>query len=302
MGGSQMFLNVGDKVKFIELIKGVASVSANDGAVAIAEFLAGSEEAFAQKMNEKASALGLKNTHFVNSNGLPGEGQMTCAMDMALLGFHYVHDYPEALQYHSLPFFEYRGIKQKNWNALLTMDSRVDGLKTGYLSKVGYHVLFSAKQDNLRFIGAVMGAQTSRGRDRDAVKLIEYGFNSFTTITFAKKGDVVAKVPVSRGKIHEVDLLADKSMFVSVRKGTEKKTPLKKEIPSSAAAPIKKGDVLGKLIVEGDGFPKTEVNLVAAVDVPLKSYRVFYMAGAVLIGVIVALAVWKFRPPPKRKW
>jgi D-alanyl-D-alanine carboxypeptidase (penicillin-binding protein 5/6) len=146
MGGSQMFLKIGDKVPFIELLKGVAAISANDGSVAIAEFLEGSEDAFVRKMNEKAKTLGLKNTHFVNSHGLFAENQYTTAYDTAILGLHYIRDHPDALDLHSVPVYEYGGIIQENLNRLLELDGKVDGLKTGYLNDAGYHILASAKE------------------------------------------------------------------------------------------------------------------------------------------------------------
>ena len=123
----------------LELIKGVAAISANDAALGIAEFLTGSEEVFVHEMNEKAKALGLKHTHFVNCHGLHAEGQQTSAIDMAYLGFHYIREHPDALKFRALPEYTYRGIKQKNWNPLLNRGKGVDGLKTGYLRRAGYH-------------------------------------------------------------------------------------------------------------------------------------------------------------------
>jgi len=193
MGGSQMFLEVGDKVKFIELIKGAAAVSANDGALAIAEFLGGSEEAFVHQMNEKAHTLGLKHTHFTTPHGLPRKGQQTCAIDMAYLGFHYISEHPDALKFHVLPEYTYRGIKQKNLNPLLNRGKGVDGLKTGYLKRSGYHILFSAKKERQRLVGVVMGAKAARIRNSDAVKLIEYGFKNFSTLRLTEEGEVVGK-------------------------------------------------------------------------------------------------------------
>ncbi|NIN93082.1 serine-type D-Ala-D-Ala carboxypeptidase, partial [bacterium] len=135
-----------------------------------------------------------KNTNFVNSHGLFAENQYTTPYDTAILGFHYVKDHPDALTFHSIPQYEYGGIKQKNWNRLLEMDKRVDGLKTGYLSDAGYHIVVSAKEGEQRFIAVVMGADTSRRRDKDALKLLEFGFKNFTTKVVVRKGEVVGKV------------------------------------------------------------------------------------------------------------
>ncbi|MFQ5904111.1 MAG: D-alanyl-D-alanine carboxypeptidase family protein, partial [Candidatus Binatia bacterium] len=291
MGGSQMFLKVGDKVPFKELLKAVAAISANDGSVAIAEFLEGSEEAFVRKMNEKAQALGMKNTDFANSHGLFAENQYTTAYDTAILGFHYVRDHPDALTFHSIPEYEYGGIMQRNWNRLLEMDKRVDGLKTGYLSDAGYHIVVSAKEGEQRFIAVVMGADTSWRRDKDALKLLELGFNNFTTKAVVRKGEIVGKVNVKKGKLRDLDLCAEETVMVTVQKGKAKNIPMEKEIPRSVTAPILKGQILGKLIVKGEGIPRKGINLVATVEVPAKSMARFYQWGLLVVMGLLGLAV-----------
>lgn len=301
MGGSQMFLEVGDKVKFIELIKGVATISANDGAVAIAEFLTGSEEVFVHQMNEKARALGLNHTHFYNSHGLYAKGQQTSAIDMANLGFHYIHDHPDALKFHSLPEYTYGGIKQKNWNPLLKRDKSVDGLKTGYLRRAGYHFLFSAKQNGRRLIGVIMGAKTGDSRDSDALKLIGYGFKNFSTITLVKEGEVVGKVKVPNGDPPELGLSATKTLMVTIRKTLEGSIPLRKEIPSSVNPPITRGKILGKLVLEGEGFSRKEVALVASQDVLPKSYVTYYVIGSCAVVGFLVFFYWRRRVPRKKR-
>jgi len=301
MGGSQMFLEVGDKVAFTELLKGVAAISANDGSVAIAEFLDGSEEAFVLKMNEKAEALGLKDTHFVNSHGLFVEGQLSTAYDMATLGLHYVRNHPDALSLHTIPEYEYKGIKQRNWNRLLEVDKRVDGLKTGYLSDSGYHLLVSAKKGEQRFIGAIMGAETAQGRDKDALQLLEFGFKNFMTKALAKKGEIVGNVKVQKGKSPELALCAEDTVLVTIRKEKADRLQVKKEIPQFVTAPIVKGQTLGRLIAEEDGLPRREVNLVAVADVPAKSFTRFYQMGFLIVMGLLTLAVWRIRALKKRQ-
>ncbi len=300
MGGSQMFLEVGDRVKFIELIKGAAAISANDAALAIAEFLAGSEEVFVHQMNERAQSLGLKHTRFVNPHGLPRKGQETCAIDMALLGFHYVNGYPDALKFHTLPTITYRGIKQKNWNPLLNLGKGVDGLKTGYLRTSGYHILFSAKQDSQRLIGVVMGAETAETRNDDALKLIGYGFKNFSTLTLVKEGDTIGSVNVPNGDPEELALSAARTLIVTVRKDLAKSIPLRKEIPGSVDAPISQGSILGKLVLAGEGFPSEEVDLVANRDVQVKSYVVYYVIGLAILVGLPAFAFWRRRALAKK--
>ena len=294
MGGSQMFLEIGDKVKFIELIKGVAAISANDGALSIAEFLTGSEEVFVYQMNEKARALGMKDTHFANPHGLPREGRHTTAFDMATLGFHYINEHPDALKFHTLPEYMYRGIKQKNWNPLLDLDQGVDGLKTGYLKTAGYHILFSAKKDGRRLIGVVMGAETAEARNGDALKLLGYGLKNFSTLTLVKEGDVVGKVKVQNGDPPEVDLSATETLIVTIRKGMEETIPFRKEIPSSVNPPIRRGTVLGKLILEGEGFSKREIDLVSNQDAQVRTYAAYFLIGlAVVVAGFAGFVFWK---------
>jgi D-alanyl-D-alanine carboxypeptidase (penicillin-binding protein 5/6) len=295
MGGSQMFLEVKDKVKFIDLIKGVATISANDGALAIAECLAGSEEVFAHHMNKKAEDLGLKHTHFVNAHGLHAQGQETCALDMATIGFHYINDHPEALEFHSLPTYTYGGIGQRNWNPLLNRGKGVDGLKTGYLRKSGYHILFSAKRDGRRLVGAVMGAEKPEERDNDALKLIGYGFKNFSTQTVVTEGEVVETVKVPGGDPPELGLSAAETLIVTVPKNKADDIPLKKEIPSSVEPPVTRGKVLGRLLLEDEGFPRREVQLVASTDVRVKSYAPHYAAGVVTVAGLLTLGFWRRR-------
>lgn len=295
MGGSQMFLEVEDRVKFIELVKGAAAISANDAALAIAEFLTGSEEVFVHQMNEKAHFLGLKHTHFVNPHGLPRKGQQTSAIDMAYLGFHYIDEHPDALKFHTLPMFTYRGIKQKNWNPLLNRNKGVDGLKTGYLKSSGYHILFSAKKDRQRLVGVVMGAKTAESRNSDALKLIEYGYKNFSTITLIKEGDFVGKVKVPNGDPPELGLSATKTLIVTVRKDMEESISLRKEIPSSVNPPISQGNVLGKLVLEGEGFSRKEIDLAASHDVRVKSYTTYYIICFAVIVCFLGFVFWKRR-------
>lgn len=301
MGGSQMFLEVGDKVKFIELIKGAAVVSANDGALSIAEFLAGSEEVFAHQMNEKALALGMTNTHFLNPHGLPRASQYTSASDMATLGFHYVKDHPDALEFHSLPTYTYGGIEQKNWNPLLNLGIGADGLKTGYLQTSGYHILFSAKKDSRRLIGVLMGAKIAERRNDDAVKLIGYGFKNFSTQTLISEGDFAGTVKVPNGDPPELALSAAKTLVVTVPKGMEESIPLRKEIPSSVNPPITQGNILGKLVLEGEGFPMTEIDLLATQDVRVKSYAIYYLIGLAVVVGLFGFVFWRRRGVRKKR-
>ena len=187
MGGSKMFIQIGEKVKVEDLVKGVTIVSGNDACVALAEHIAGSEEAFVVKMNEKAKHLGLNNSQFKNAHGMPAEDQYVTALDMAILAKHYMKDHPEALPFHSTPEFEYNGIRQSNRNLLLRRGIGVDGLMTGYVEKSGYHLLATAKRESRRMIAIVMGCDKLQRRYQEGQALLEYGFKNFSTVEVVKK-------------------------------------------------------------------------------------------------------------------
>ena len=295
MGGAQMFLEVGDRVKFAELIKGVAVVSANDGALAIAESLTGSEEVFVREMNDKARLLGLKHTRFANSHGLHAEGQETSAMDMATLGFRYITEYPDALKFHTLLEYTYGEIRQPNRNPLLDRGMGVDGLRTGYLERSGYHFLFSATKDTQRLVGVVMGAKTAKIRDSDALKLLRYGFKNFSTVIVVQEGHRVGKVSVQRGSPPELGLSAAETLAVTIGKGIEESIQIRKEIPSSVKPPISKGTVLGKLIVEAEGLPTKQIDLIASGDAQARSYATYYLVALAAVAGLIGYRFWKRR-------
>lgn len=175
-GGSKMFIEAGSEVPFAELLKGVAVVSANDAAVAVAEHLDGSVESFAERMNQKALELGMNQSAFRNPNGLPAKGQVTTARDMLILARAYLLRFPEALNIHSQQAFTYGNITQPNRNAMLKSHPDVDGLKTGWVSAAGYHIVVTAKRDQTRLIAVVMGAKSSEIRNREAQRLLDEGF------------------------------------------------------------------------------------------------------------------------------
>jgi D-alanyl-D-alanine carboxypeptidase (penicillin-binding protein 5/6) len=160
--GSKMFIKVGDRVRVEDLLKGIAIASGNDACIALAEHMAGSEEAFVSKLNEKAQSLGMKDSKFGNSHGMPAPGQMTTASDMALLARRYLTDHPESLAFHSTTEYEYNGIRQGNRNTLLQKNIGVDGLKTGHVEESGYHLLATAKRDGQRMIAVIMGCDSMR--------------------------------------------------------------------------------------------------------------------------------------------
>ena len=302
--GSKMFIKVGDRVKVEDLLRGVAIASGNDACIALAEHLSGSEEVFVSKMNEKAKLLGLKDSQFRNSHGMPDEGQFTTAMDMAILSWRYIEDHPEALLLHSTTEFEYNGIRQGNRNTLLQKNIGVDGLKTGHIEESGYHLVATAKRDGQRMIAVVMGCDRVKKRAPEAQKLLEYGFRNFSTVEAVKKGASFGPVKVRRGKLNQVILSAAEDGRVTVAKGKENSVSVVPQLPPFIAAPIQKGQVVTKALIQNEGKNVKEVRLLASSDVPksiLPSWPVTaaIIAGLALIGFV---GFWRFRRPKQKKF
>jgi len=301
--GSKMFIKVGERVKVEDLIKGVAIASGNDACIALAEHLSGSEEAFVTKMNEKAKLLGLKDSQFRNSHGMPAEGQVTTAMDMATLSKRYIESHPESLAFHSTVEFEYNGIRQGNRNTLLQKNIGVDGLKTGHVEEAGYHLAATAKRDGQRMIAVVMGCDKMRKRGTEAQKLLEYGFKNFSTIEAVKKGATFGPVKVKRGKLNQVGLTAAEDAKVTVAKGKENLVSAVPQLPPFITAPIQKDQVLAKVLIQNEGKIAKEVNLLASSAVEKSLIPPWPILAGIVFGmvVLVGFGFWWFRrPKPKR--
>jgi D-alanyl-D-alanine carboxypeptidase (penicillin-binding protein 5/6) len=303
MQGSKMFIKVGERVKVEDLMKGVAIASGNDACIALAEHVSGSEEAFVSKMNEKAKLLGLKETQFKNSHGMPADDQYTTAMDMAILSKRYIEDQPEALALHSSVEFEYNGIRQGNRNTLLQKNIGVDGLKTGHVEESGYHLVATAKRDGQRMIAVVMGCDRVRKRAPEAQKLLEYGFKNFSTVEALKKGATFGPLKVKRGKLNEVVLTATEEVRVTVEKGKEKLVSAIPQLPAFVVAPIQKDQVVAKILIQNEGKTVKEVNLIASSGVA----KSLIPPWPILIGIGCGLAIimiigfWWFRRPKQKK-
>jgi D-alanyl-D-alanine carboxypeptidase (penicillin-binding protein 5/6) len=300
---SKMFIKVGERVKVEDLMKGVAIASGNDACVALAEHLSGSEEAFVSKMNEKAKLLGLNNSQFKNSDGMPADGQYITAMDMAILSRRYIEDHLEALALHSTVEFEYNGIRQGNRNTLLQKNIGVDGLKTGHIKESGYHLTATAKRDGQRMIAVVMGCDKIRKRAPEAQKLLEYGFKNFSTVEAVKKGATFGPVKVKRGKLNQVTLTAAEDGRVTVAKGKESFVSAAPQLPPFIVAPVQKGQVVAKVLIQNEGKVVREVNLLASLDVEkslIPSWPILVGIGCGL-AIIIVLGFWWFRRPKPKK-
>lgn len=256
MGGSQIFLNPGDKYKVVDLLKGVAMASANDAVVALAEKTYGSKEHFIEAMNKKAESLGLKNTHFVNVHGLDEEGHYSSAYDMSvmareLLKHEKILDFTRVYEeYLTKP--DGSQIWLVNTNKLVRFYDGVDGLKTGFTQKAGYCLTATGKKNNLRLISVVMGEESIEKRSSDTVKLLNYGFNTFKVNLIKHKSEILGKVNVQKGKKENVDVVLVNDL-IELLNASDKPSNYKfKILVDKITAPVKKGDVIGKVKVLND--------------------------------------------------
>ena len=290
-GGSKMFLKVGETVNVGDLLKGIAIVSGNDACVALAEHMAGSEDAFVAKMNEKAKTLGLENTQFQNSHGMPAKDQYTTALDMAILARRYIEAHPEALSFHSTLSFEHNGILQGNRNVLLRRDIGVDGLMTGHVEESGYHLVVTAKRNSWRLIAVIMGSKSLSNRAREAQDLLVFGFKHFSVEEPFKKGSPLGSIKVVRGKMSQVELIAAEDGRVVVTKGEENSVSVNPELPSFIAAPLLKGQRVGKVLIQSGGKALREVDLLSSSDVP-KGFPFFWLfIGGGILGLLLVVLI-----------
>ena len=266
--GSKMFIEVGTQVPLVELVKGIAVVSGNDACVAVAEFLQGSEHAFVEKMNEKLRDLGILDTQVQTVNGLPTSDQYTTASDMALLARAYIQTHPEALQYHRLSNFTSEGVRQRNRNGLLRRDPSVDGLKTGYTSEAGYHLLATAQREDQRFIAVVMGAKNPKIREREALRLLNYGFRNYVSVPLFEEGRVLLQLPIWKGTAEMVGLVAAESGVITVLTPLRNFVSWQFEAPEKLIAPVQRGEHLGQALITAKNKVLKSIALIADRDVP----------------------------------
>jgi D-alanyl-D-alanine carboxypeptidase (penicillin-binding protein 5/6) len=264
--GSRMFIQEGTFVKLEDLMRGIIIQSGNDASVAVAEHLAGSEEAFADLMNQHALRLGMTQTHFVNSTGLPAEGHQTTARDLAIMARAIIRDYPEDYLVYAEKEFTFNKIRQPNRNKLLWRDSTVDGLKTGYTSEAGYCLVASAKKDGQRLISVVLGALSTEGRAQESQKLLTYGMRFFETHTLYNAQESLTKARVWGGAEDYIELLIERQVAVTIPRGQAKYIKATMDINSGIEAPVFAGDVLGKLVITLDTDVVLERDLVASKD------------------------------------
>jgi D-alanyl-D-alanine carboxypeptidase (penicillin-binding protein 5/6) len=261
--GSRMFLEVRKTVPLEIMLKGIAVVSANDACVAVSEHISGVEEVFAERMNEKADLLGMDSSLFKNSHGLPVEGQVTTARDMATLSVYYIRHHPEVLKYHSIKKMTFNKITQPNRNGLLWLDYGVDGLKTGWFSKAGFHIVATAQKGDDRFVAVVMGSKGERERENIALKMLNYGFRNFNTVKVINADEKIAEMPVWKGDASELQLGTIKTASVTVPREAKGNIQINKEFPDRIYAPVEKGQKIGEVKVLLNGLEIETYPLVA---------------------------------------
>ncbi|HLS89029.1 MAG TPA: D-alanyl-D-alanine carboxypeptidase family protein [Sphingobacteriaceae bacterium] len=253
LSGSSMFLNVGDTVSLEDLLYGIGVVSGNDSALAVAEHLAGSESAFVNLMNQRAQELGLTATVFANSHGLLNGVQKTTAMDMARLARHFVTEHPEGLVYMSTKEYEYGGIRQTNRNGLLFRDDRVTGLKTGFLSAAGYHLVATAQEGDMSLVAAVLGAGGFAQREEDALALLNYGFRNFVTVQPPWGEGGIRTLSVYKGADKSVVVRPARRPLVTVPRQEAGQMAVEDDLPGFLEAPLAAGTVVGRLTISAGG-------------------------------------------------
>jgi len=261
---SKMFIEVGKKVTVRELNQGIIVQSGNDACVAMAEHISGSESAFADLMNAWALQLGMNNTHFVNSHGLHSDKHYTTAEDMAILAKALIQDVPDEYRIYSQKSFKFNGIVQYNRNGLLWDKSlNVDGIKTGHTDAAGYSLVSSATKGDMRIISVVMGTKSEEARKSESKKLLTWGFRFFETITPYKAGDELANEKVWMGSQATIRLGVTEDTSLTLPRNQSQHLKADFVIDSELRAPIKKGDVLGKVNYTLSGEPVQSFDLIA---------------------------------------
>jgi D-alanyl-D-alanine carboxypeptidase (penicillin-binding protein 5/6) len=249
MEGSKMFIREGTKVKLEDLLRGIIIQSGNDSSVALAEHVAGSEDAFADVMNQYAIHLGMTNTKFANATGLPDENHFTTASDLAMLTRTMINTYPAHYKIYSEKFFTYNNIRQPNRNKLLMRDSSVDGVKTGHTDAAGYCLIASAKRGNMRLISVVMGASSEESRAIESQKLLTYGFRYFETAPLYKANESLKQVRVWGGQHGSVHVGLGRDVTLTIPKGSRADLTAQIDMATEVHAPLNEGDQLGTLTI-----------------------------------------------------
>ncbi|MEW6621634.1 MAG: D-alanyl-D-alanine carboxypeptidase family protein [Bacillota bacterium] len=273
-GGTQLYLEPGEEFTLDDMLKAVILGSANDASVAVAEHIAGTEEAFVELMNKKAKEIGAINTHFMNSHGLHHDDHYTTAKDMALIALYSLR-YPETLEYTSLKYYEFREdppTARYSLNKLLWWYPGADGLKTGTTTVAKRNLVATANRDGLRLISVVMGVDEQNGHFRESMKLLNYGFAKYSFKMFFEQGTILGKVRVDKGMVDLIDIVPQENIGLAILKGQDEGYETKINLVAYLPAPVNKGTYAGEVIILKEGQEIKKYELVAASDVPKGSF------------------------------
>ncbi|UOO81059.1 D-alanyl-D-alanine carboxypeptidase [Uruburuella testudinis] len=261
--GSRMFLEPRTPASVSDLIKGLIVQSGNDAAITLAEAIGGSEAGFATMMNAEAKRLGMNQTFFANSTGLPAEGHLTSVNDLATLAGAIIQDFPKYYPIYSMKSFKYNNIEQPNRNLLLYRDASVDGLKTGHTSSAGYNLVASSKRNGRRVVSVVVGTASPEARAAESSKLLNWALQSFDTPKLYDANQTISQVKVYKGAANAVNVGFIEPAFISIPRGEGKNIKPILETVQPVLAPIQKGQVLGKLKIVSNGQTLAEKEVVA---------------------------------------
>jgi len=267
-GGSKMFVPYPGEVKIDDLLHGIIIQSGNDACVVLAEGLAGSQQAFVEKMNETAKKLGLTNSHFANVNGLPAPDHYSTPHDLAILTWHLIHDYPQYYHYEKDLDYTYNGIKQGNRNPLLYKDLGADGVKTGHTEESGYSLIGSAVRNDRRIIFVLNGMQSMKERGQEGERVLDWAFREFKDYTIVKAGETLDQAPVWMGMQQSVPVAPTKDALVTLWPGARKDLKVTAVYDHTLAAPVAKGQTVGKLVISSPDIQEIDIPLqtTASVD------------------------------------
>ena len=267
--GSRMFIEPNRPVTVLELIQGMIVQSGNDACITLAEGVAGSEEVFAQMMNQQAAKLGMKNTHYMNSTGLPHPQHYTSANDLALLAAAIIRDFPEYYKFYAMKEYRYNNITQPNRNRLLWLDPSVDGMKTGHTESAGFCLIATARRDPMRLISVVLGTASDSVRATESQKLLNYGFQFYESTRVYPKGQTVSTLPVWKGSEKTLKAGVNQDLLITLPKGYYSRAKATVTSKQPLLAPISAGQVVGTIQLTLDDKPLADYPLVALEAVPV---------------------------------
>jgi len=245
--GSRMFIEVGKRVSVEKLLPGMIIQSGNDASVALAEYVAGTEATFAEIMNQLAVELGMTNTHYQNSTGLPAKDHYTSAADISRLAAALIREFPDYYRWYSQKQFTYNGITQGNRNSLLWRDETVDGMKTGYTENAGYCLVSSAEREGMRLISVVLGTKSPTARANESQALLNYGFRFFETHLLWSKDEIIDNVRVWKGTEEETSLIVTEPVYATIPSGSFERVEMETSVPSQIIAPVVASKALGTI-------------------------------------------------------